>query len=237
MNSELSVLILTAASLGFIHTILGPDHYIPFIVMSKAGKWSKFKTILVTVLSGVGHVLSSVLLGFIGIAFGIGLNQLTNIESSRGELAGWLMITFGLIYFAWGIKKIYQKKIHTHFHTHKDGTTHSHSHAHNVDHSHVHEKDGLINLTPWIIFTIFVFGPCEVLIPLLMYPAAVQSIIGLVLVVLIFGLTTVLTMLTIVIIGTFGLNLIPFNKLEKYSHAIAGLFIFLAGASIKFLGL
>ncbi len=28
---ELSALIVTAASLGFFHTILGPDHYLPFI--------------------------------------------------------------------------------------------------------------------------------------------------------------------------------------------------------------
>jgi len=65
--------------------------------MSKTGKWSKFKTIWITVLSGMGHVLSSVLLGAIGIGFGVALHELEAIESSRGEIAAWLMIVFGVI--------------------------------------------------------------------------------------------------------------------------------------------
>ncbi len=136
-----------------------------------------------------------------------------------------------------GFKKAYRKKVHAHFHPHADGTVHSHSHSHSSDHSHAHEKEGIVNLTPWIIFTIFVFGPCEVLIPLLMYPAATHSLSGLILVIVIFGASTVITMLSIVLIGHYGLNLFPVGKLEKYSHAIAGLFIFLSGAAIKFLGL
>jgi hypothetical protein len=41
MAIELKALILTAASIGFFHTLLGPDHYLPFIMMSWARKWSK----------------------------------------------------------------------------------------------------------------------------------------------------------------------------------------------------
>ena len=36
MNDSIALLSLTAISLGFFHTLLGPDHYLPFIVMSKA---------------------------------------------------------------------------------------------------------------------------------------------------------------------------------------------------------
>ena len=32
------ILVITAASIGFIHTVLGPDHYIPFVATSKAGR-------------------------------------------------------------------------------------------------------------------------------------------------------------------------------------------------------
>ena len=222
MNQEISVLLLTAAALGFIHTILGPDHYIPFIVMSKAGKWSKIKTVWVTILSGIGHVLSSVILGFIGIGFGIALHEVVAIESSRGEIASWLMIAFGLVYFVWGMRRAIKK---THNHVHSDKALKN------------GDRNKMINLTPWIIFTIFVFGPCEVLIPLLMYPAAQQSITGLVLVTLVFGTTTILTMLTIVFLGSYGIELIRLGSIERYSHALAGLFIFLSGSAIQFLGL
>ena len=37
---ELTVLLISAASIGFFHTLFGPDHYLPFIVMGKARKWS-----------------------------------------------------------------------------------------------------------------------------------------------------------------------------------------------------
>ncbi len=69
MYTDSTVLYLTAASIGFFHTLLGPDHYIPFIVISKARKWSMWKTNLITFLCGIGHVGSSILIGFIGILF------------------------------------------------------------------------------------------------------------------------------------------------------------------------
>lgn len=60
MSQELTILTITAASIGLFHTLLGPDHYLPFIVMAKAGKWSLFKTAWVTFLCGIGHVGSSI---------------------------------------------------------------------------------------------------------------------------------------------------------------------------------
>jgi nickel/cobalt exporter len=32
MNSEILILAGTAATLGFVHTLIGPDHYFPFIL-------------------------------------------------------------------------------------------------------------------------------------------------------------------------------------------------------------
>ena len=56
MTPELLVLVATAASIGFIHTLLGPDHYLPFIVMAKVRGWSRSKALGVTSLCGLGHV-------------------------------------------------------------------------------------------------------------------------------------------------------------------------------------
>jgi len=65
MNEELTILLITAASIGFFHTLLGPDHYLPFVAISKARDWSQTKTLLLTILCGFGHVLSSIILGLI----------------------------------------------------------------------------------------------------------------------------------------------------------------------------
>ena len=233
MQQELTILLLTAASIGFLHTLLGPDHYLPFIVMARARKWTIFKTTWVTALCGLGHVGSSIFLGFIGIGLGIGITKIELFEGFRGSIAAWLFVAFGLIYFIWGLFRALKNKPHKHFHTHSNGSYHIHNHIHTEEHDHIHKK----NLTPWILFIIFVLGPCEPLIPLLMYPAAESSTLGLVMVMFVFSIITIATMLAVVLLASFGINLIPLGKLEKYTHVIAGAIIFFSGIGILFLGL
>ncbi|MDX2444354.1 MAG: sulfite exporter TauE/SafE family protein [Bacteroidales bacterium] len=237
MTEEIRLLTFTAASIGLFHTLFGPDHYLPFIVMSKAGKWSLNKTIWITIASGVGHVLSSVALGFVGIALGIGVNRLTGVEAGRGNLAAWMLIAFGFAYMIWGIRRVIRNKRHDHIHVHEDGTYHTHKHSHQSEHSHVHNKGKSQNLTPWILFTIFVLGPCEPLIPILMYPAAENNISGLIMVTSVFAIVTIVTMLVVVIVGYYGFSFVQLGKLEKYTHALAGVTIMLSGLAIMFLGL
>jgi nickel/cobalt exporter len=237
MPHDLTVLAITAASLGFFHTLFGPDHYLPFIMMARARKWSLPKTGWITFLCGLGHIGSSAVLGLIGIVLGVAVHRLVAIESFRGNLAAWLLIAFGLVYFAWGLRRAIRNKPHEHVHLHEDASEHNHSHVHTHEHTHVHEAANTPNITPWVLFTIFVFGPCEPLIPLVMYPAARSNWIGLSVVTGTFGGVTILTMLSLVLLSTFGINFLPLGKVERYTHAIAGAAITLCGAAIIFLGL
>jgi sulfite exporter TauE/SafE len=237
VSQELIILTVTAASIGFFHTLFGPDHYLPFIVIAKARKWSLIKTTFITVLCGIGHIGSSVLLGIVGIALGIAVTKLETLESFRGNLAAWGLIAFGLMYFVWGLRRALRNRPHKHPHFHKDGDNHVHKHIHTEEHVHVHGSEGSINITPWVLFTIFVFGPCEPLIPILMYPAAKSSLSGLILVTSVFGGVTIMTMLGIVLISILGINFLPMARLERYNHALAGATIFLCGIAIQFLGL
>jgi len=230
------ILIGTALTIGFLHTLFGPDHYLPFIVMSKARNWSMKKTTLITILCGIGHVASSVVLGLVGIAFGVAVLNLEIIEGTRGDLAAWLLLGFGFAYFIWGVHKVLKTRRHAHKHFHMEGAEHSHTHTHTHSHSHTHLNKSK-NITPWILFTIFVFGPCEPLIPILMYPAATNNILSLILVTLAFSFATIGTMTIMVLSMTYSLNRINLGSLEVYSHALAGAVIFMSGAAIKFLGL
>ena len=233
MTDNLTALTITAASLAFVHTVLGPDHYLPFIVMSRARKWTIYKTSWVTLLSGFGHVISSILLGTIGIGVGIALNKLEFMESVRGDLAAWLFVLFGLVYMAWGIYRAVKNRPHKHIHHHGNGTLHVHEHTHHEAHDHTHKN----NITPWILFTIFFLGPCEPLIPLLMYPAAQDSSWGVAQVSIVFGLVTMLTMLVLVLLASYGLKFVRLGKMERFTHAIAGATILLSCIAILFLGL
>lgn len=229
---ELYLLFVSAASLGFIHTILGPDHYLPFIVLSKARKWSSTKTMWITFISGVGHVGSSVLIGMFGIALGISLKKLEYLEAFRGELVGWMLFVFGILYTIYGIYK-YLKSIH-HFHLPDFLVPEK---IRGLQHLPTEDQvEDNTKLTPWILFLIFVFGPCEILIPMLIFPAYKNSAFGMVTVALIFGIATISTMMLTVYIGHKGTSLIKFKKHEKYLHLFAGILILISGSGILFLG-
>jgi len=265
--NELQILILSAAFLGFIHTLLGPDHYLPFIVLSKARKWSLSKTLWITFLSGVGHVAGSVILGIVGVALGISLSKLEAIEAQRGNIVSWMLIGFGLLYSIYGIKKYISHGGHSHFPkflipkkirnihhitTHDYKPVHKHGHHHNNEHihehkseqkhidshahKHEHQPEDITNITPWILFLIFVFGPCEVLIPLVIFPAAEHNTLGVIAVSVVFGIATVSTMLFTVYLGFKGSSFIKFKNGEKYFHLIAGLVILLSGIGMQHLG-
>jgi nickel/cobalt exporter len=236
MNESIALLSVTAVSIGFVHTILGPDHYLPFIVLSEAKKWSLKNTMFITFLCGLGHVLSSVVLGLIGIAVGISVNKLAGIESFRGNIAAWLFIAFGLVYMVISIRNLVKNRKHSHRHFHLGGENHSHEHTHKLEHTHVHETD-VVKTTPWILFLIFIFGPCEPLIPILMYPAAQNNIHGAVIVSLLFSVVTISTMMSVVLVFKLGFSKINLNPVEKYNNLIAGTMIFLSGLAIQFLGL
>ncbi len=236
MSAEIAVLCATAASIGFIHTILGPDHYLPFVVMSRARKWTPLKTAVVTLLCGAGHVASSVALGLLGIAAGIGVMKLELFEGFRGNIAAFLLIGFGLAYFVWGLRRAIKNSPHAHGHAHVHVDEHEHTHTHHDEHTHVHgEKSG--KMTPWILFTIFVFGPCEPLIPILMYPAAKSGIWGTLLVAGVFASVTLATMLVVVMVGAWGLGFAGLGRLERFTHALAGGAICLSGLAIQLLGI
>lgn len=236
MTTDLFILSVSAVSVAFFHTLFGPDHYLPFIVMQKAGKWSVAKTYWVTIICGLGHVASSIIIGLIGVAFGIAIQKIEIFESFRGSAAAWLFIAFGLVYMIWGLRKAYKNRPHTHAHFHYDGTKHNHKHTHFQEHTHVHASEKA-NLTPWVLFTIFVLGPCEPLIPLVMYPAAKGNYAEMAITTFIFAIVTIATMLTVVIFSVYGLNKLSIKMLERYNHALAGAAIFFSGLAILVLGL
>jgi sulfite exporter TauE/SafE len=219
-STSLVILIWTAVSIGFIHTLIGPDHYLPFIVISKARQWSLSKTLLLTFVCGIGHVLSSVLIGAIGIALGTAVGKLELIESVRGSIASDALILFGLGYAIWGLWRARK----------------GHGHRHLSGGEHINENSAK-SITFWTLFIVFVLGPCEPLIPILMFPAVEHNWHGVFLVTLFFGITTIGTMCAIVFSAVKGLATFRTALLEKYVHALAGGIIAISGISIKLFGL
>ncbi len=199
-SPEIQLLLLTAASIGVVHTLLGPDHYLPFIVLAKERGWSRRRTLFITLSCGAGHCLGSVILGALGILMGLGLTTVNAFEALRGDAAAWLLLGFGIAYACYGIRQYRRNVVHSHPHVHADGTVHTHLHDNHGAHAHAHVKTGTKPVFASLLI-IFLLGPCEALIPMLMYPAASADVAGIIAVTLTFSIVTVATMMVAVAIG------------------------------------
>ena len=227
-------LLLAAFGVGVVHTVLGPDHYLPFIMLAKARGWTRLRTVLVTSACGVGHVASSVLLGGLGIVFGVAIGKLEIMESGRGNLAAWAIVAFGIAYALWGLRHALRTRTGLEPHVH-GGEVHIHSHGLSP-HGHEHRRIAA-DTTFWTLFVIFVLGPCEPLIPLFALPASQGRWDVAVLTAMVFGLATLVSMVGITLAGLEGLKLVNLGPLERWAHVAAGGIIAAAGLSVIYLGL
>ncbi len=56
MSQEIVVLMGTVAALGFLYTIFGFDHNLPFIMIFGARRWSIARTSLITFICGLAII-------------------------------------------------------------------------------------------------------------------------------------------------------------------------------------
>jgi sulfite exporter TauE/SafE len=232
MLSELQIICLPAASIACIHTVAGPDHYVPFVALSKSRNWSLGKTLFWVITCGCGHVWSSVLLGLGGAALGWSLTHVTTVENVRGGLAGWALFCFGCIYTIWGFWRARQNKNHKHFDSYENGEMYVYEHKHNQA-SLPAERH---KVTPWVMFIIFLLGPCEPMIPLLFFPAAKASWFGMLAIIITYTICTLIVMIAMVLLGYYGTRFIKIPQLEKYMHALGGITILICGTGMLFMG-
>jgi hypothetical protein len=232
MQTEFSVLMIAAVTVACLHTVTGPDHYLPFIALSKSRRWSFARTAGWTLLCGCGHVWSSVLLALGGAAVGWSLSKVKWMENVRGGLAGWVLLGFGVVYGVWGLWRAWKNRPHKHFDIYEDGSVYVYEHRHGET---VRPQDRH-KVTPWVLFIVFVLGPCEPMIPLLYLPAAKSSWAAMLLLIGVYTFFTLATMLAMVIAGYYGLGFLKTGKLERYVHALGGLTLCICGAGMVFMG-
>ena len=234
MNGFAWSLVGAAAGIGILHTLLGPDHYLPFVTIARASGWSRARTLVATALCGVAHVLTSILLGSIGVIFGIGIARMEQVEQGRGSVAAWLMIAFGIAYATWGVRQALKHRHGIAAHDH-DGHMHIHRSG-AAPHRHDEPKPGTTRAF-WALLLLFILGPCEPLIPLFILPASRGDWSSAFLVCLVFGVATVGTMVGMVTLGLAGLQRVSLGPLERWSHVLAGGIIAASGFCVVALGL
>ena len=210
-----TVLLGTTATLAIVHTLLGVDHSLPFVALGRARGWSLRRTLLVTATCGGGHVLSSVAIGAVGVGLGVATDALLWLEAARGEAAAALLFGFGLAYALWALWRRRRATAGPH----ADGAATA------------------ARVTPWALFLVFVLGPCEPLIPLMVAPAVTGDWLTLGAVVALFGLLTIAVMLATVTAGHRGIELLGARRLGRHADLAAGLVVAASGAAVLWLGL
>lgn len=207
-------LALGAVTVAALHT-LAPDHWAPFAAVARAQRWPVGRTIRVTVLCGTGHVTASALLGLLGLF--LGLEVMQAVGQRMEAVAGILLITFGLLYAFWGLRRSLGHRLHGHAHSHYD---------------HVHDAG---QVTAWSLFLLFSVDPCVAVFPV-MFAAAPLGVARTTAVVILYELATLVTMVALVVPASLGASLLQGRWVERYGDAAAGIFIALVGVAVSALG-
>lgn len=201
----MDLLLLSSITLGLLHA-LAPDHWLPFVMMGRAQKWSRVRLTFFTSLAGLGHVTSSLVIAGVGVLLGVAAEQVELFESNRGNVASLLLIGFGIAYLVWGIK--------------------------NWGRKHSHGADKVKALSSWTLSAVIVFGPCEPLIPLVFvgYGIGWAAVVA---VFVAFSLSTILMMLLQVHLASYGISFLKSHWLEHGSEVMAGGVIVLLGVAMR----
>lgn len=227
----LTTIAATGFSVAFFHAAI-PTHWLPFVLTARVQQWSKARTLAITTLAGLGHVLFTAALGFLVAWCGIKLSD--KIGGWFPWVAGGALIAFGLYYV------IQQVRGKGHGHAHgfggheHDHHGHEHGHSHD-DHEHaceMHELQTPPRKSDWAaiisLLALLTFSPCEGFLPV--YVSGVRyGWTGFFLLTLILSVATVAGMIVFTWLTLAGMDQFKLPALEKYERAILGALLCLLG--------
>jgi nickel/cobalt transporter (NicO) family protein len=207
-------LAIAAVTLASLHA-LAPDHWAPIAALGRAQGWSTARTARITAMCGLSHVTTSVVLGLVGLAFGIRVFE--RFGAQLESVAGFILIAFGIGYGVWGLR-------------HAAAHVHGHHHHH---YDHVHEPG---RARTWTLFVVYAADPCIAIVPL-MFAAASLGWAAVVGIVLLYEAATILTMTGLVLPARSAANsFVRGQWMHRYGDAVAGAFIALIGVTVALLG-
>jgi nickel/cobalt exporter len=196
---------VTGFVVAFLHAAL-PTHWLPFVLVGRAQKWSTGRTLGVTLLAGLGHVGLTIALGLGLVVAGLAL------EPRLGGLFHWvvggLMVAVGLFYIARG--------------------RHNHALPEAGRRSYGSDRAAIIALV-----TLLTLSPCEAFLPY--YLAGMQHgwQAFLVLSAVLMAATSA-GMLIFTSLSLAGFKRLGLQWVERYEETILGVALILVGLAVAF---
>ena len=204
ISNDLWPFLLTGLTVSILHAAL-PTHWLPFVLAGRTQKWGYSKTVSILMIAGLGHIVTTSLIGAAVVWFGLQLHE--NFQHIM------ILIATASV-FAFGSHNLWQ-----HFH----GIKHSHC-DHSEPHMHdyqVNSKDGWAILS---LLSLLTFSPCESFLPI--YVSAWQTgWFGFFMLTLVLGIGTLLAMLCFMTLLHFGMKQMKLQWLENNEKLIMGIIL------------
>jgi nickel/cobalt transporter (NicO) family protein len=193
--------------LSLIHALI-PNHWIPFIAISKTEKWSQRQTLWATAITGISHTFSTII---IGIAVGIaGYKLSASYHFVTSVAAPLILMGLGVIYM------ILEIKGHHHHHEHVSTST--------LDKTGRSKwKTVVMSLSIAMFLT-----PC-IEIEAYYFQAGTIGWLGIVIVSAVYLLITLVVMLLLVYLGIQGIQTFNSHFLEHHEKGITGIVLLALG--------
>jgi len=213
---------VTTVLTAVVHTLI-PDHWLPFVLVSRAERWSIRHTVLLTVISATLHVTLSIALGLTLVMAGRGAERAVLGLGERLEsLTGWMLVVFGLAYMAWFLVRG--------GHVHSFGI-HPHHSPEDPEPEPELRKVRLKDLSGYALTFIVGFNPCILVIPCV-YGAAQMSTLTLLAVAVAFAVSTIGSMVVVTLLGLKGTARLTSPFLTRYGEAFSGGLIAAVGIAV-----
>lgn len=197
MNSSLFVALVAVAA---IHALL-PTHWLSFVLVARAQRWSRGRMLRVVLLSGLGHVLSTALVGLAAAALGKGVHHY--VENLDTPLPALILCAFGLYYLVQG----WRREGHRH-----------------CAHDHSEDPIQADKVAVGALFLEMTLSPCETLIPIF-FAAGSLSWTTLLLMALAMSAITIAAMGILAFLAYTGYQKLTFPWLEHNERLVLGVLL------------
>jgi nickel/cobalt exporter len=195
--------------LSTIHALI-PNHWLPLIAVGKTEKWTFNQTLWATVITGVAHTLSTIIIGIVVGLIGYKLAAKYSVISET--IAPGILIGLGLIYIF------------------RDFLSHKHNHTHEfkpLDKEPGQNKSRWIAILTSLSIAMFL-TPC-IEIEAYYFQAGTIGWTGIFIVSAVYLITTVVIMLFLVYLGMKGVKTFKIHFLEHHEKGITGIVLVTLG--------
>ena len=230
MTRTAFLLFLSSCSTAIIHALI-PDHWLPFVLMSRAERWSERRAAALTGLAGTLHVMVTLIAGALTIL--VGSATVHSLAQRTGRslefFVGLLLVIFGVSYGLFRHRR--EARVHA---TPEAALGTPAAAGRPVEGGHVHAHGHLLErwfhgaLTAGTLVVVIGISPCALLVPILFAASAVGAG-ALLAAALGFALCTIGTMVGVTLVAARGMRRLDLPFFTRYGDLISGALVSAVG--------